>query len=322
MVDGQLDDFLIQGDAPDIGTVYRARADRAVKGQGGMFLKTPDGPAFLKQVKGLAPGADLLVQVSGYAEPGKAMPVTTRLLFKSRYAIVTPDAPGLNVSRRIRDEDTRDRLLEIAHGEMQGDEHGLILRSAAEDAPEDEIAEDIAAMRDLATRVLSDAPNGPELLVEGDGPHIQAWRDWVDPADVVSNPGCFEDCGVLDALEDAQNPEQPLPGGGRVFVEPTRALVAVDVNTGGDTSLAAGLKANLSCAKALPRLLRLRGLAGQITVDTAPMAKKDRLVFENALKSAFRADQIDTVLAGWTPLGHFELQRKYARPLPAQTAPQ
>ena len=105
MEDGVLDDFLIAGDAPLPGTIYRARADRPVKGQGGMFLTTPDGPAFLRQVKGLAPGQMLLVQVTGYAEPGKALPVTQKLLFKSRYAIVTPDAPGLNISRSIRDDD-------------------------------------------------------------------------------------------------------------------------------------------------------------------------------------------------------------------------
>ena len=109
MVDGKLDDFLVDSDAPRVGTVYRAIADRPVKGQGGMFLKTPDGAAFLRQIKGLAPGQTILVQVSGHAEPGKAIPVTNKLLFKSRYAIVTPDAPGLNISRSIKDEEERDR---------------------------------------------------------------------------------------------------------------------------------------------------------------------------------------------------------------------
>lgn len=94
IVDGKLEDFLIDSDQPNPGTIYRARADKPVKGQGGMFLNTPDGSAFLRQVKGLAPGQMLLVQVSGYAEPGKAIPVTQKILFKSRYAIVTPDAPG------------------------------------------------------------------------------------------------------------------------------------------------------------------------------------------------------------------------------------
>ena len=98
-----------------------------------------------------------------------------------------------------------------------------------------------------------------------------------------------------------------------MYVEPTRALVAVDVNTGGNFSPAAGLKANLAAARELPRQLRLRGLGGQVVLDLAPMGKKDRRGFETALRAAFRADTVDTALVGWTPLGHYELQRKRDR---------
>ena len=313
LVDGQLDDLIVQSDALPPGTIYRARADRPVKGQGGMFLSTPDGPAFLRQVKGLAPGAHLLVQVTGYGEPGKAIPVTARVLFKSRYAIVTPDAPGLNVSRAIGDEDERDRLLELAHAAMGDAEHGLILRSACASAGDDEIAEDIGSMLSAASQIMADAGTQPELLMEGDGPHALAWREWSDPAEVVSDPGGFDNLGVLDAIDAASRAEHPLPGGGHMFVEPTRALVAVDVNSGRDTGFAAGLKANLACAKDLPRALRIRGLGGQITIDPAAMPKKDRRTFEAALRSALRGDPEDTALVGWTPLGHFELQRKRGR---------
>ncbi|MEP2654646.1 MAG: ribonuclease E/G [Sedimentitalea sp.] len=313
MVDGRLEDLLIDTDAPRPGTVYRAIADRPVKGQGGMFLKTPDGPAFLRQVKGLAPGQPILVQVSGYAEPGKALPVTQKLLFKSRYAILTPDAPGLNISRSIKDEPERDRLLEIAHDALADRPGGLILRSSCAGADADDIADDITQMADLSARVLSDDGRDAEVLAEGDGPHLLAWRDWVDPAEVITEDGGFEHHGVLDAMDIARDAEVALEGGGRLYVEPTRALVAVDVNTGADASLAAGIKANMACAKVLPRALRVRGLGGQIVLDLAPMPKKDRRSFESVLRQAFRADDVDTALVGWTPLGHFELQRKRAR---------
>jgi Rne/Rng family ribonuclease len=98
-----------------------------------------------------------------------------------------------------------------------------------------------------------------------------------------------------------------------MVIEPTRALIAVDVNTGGDTSPAAGLKANLAAARALPRAMRLSGLGGQVVVDFAPMPKNDRRRLEDALKAAFRKDGAETALAGWTPLGNFELQRKRDR---------
>ena len=66
-------------------------------------------------------------------------------------------------------------------------------------------------------------------------------------------------------------------------------------------------------ARDLPRQLRLRGLGGQVTVDFAPMPKKERAVLEQVLRGAFRADGSETSLAGWTPLGLYELQRKRDR---------
>lgn len=313
VVDGVLQDLLIDGDAPSPGTIYRAIADRPVKGQGGMFVKTPDGSAFLRQVKGLSPGQRILVQVTGQAEPGKAIPVTQKILFKSRYAIVTPGAPGLNISRSIRDEDTRNRLLAIAHGIMDADKDGLIVRSCCAEADQAEIAEDIAAMAELAAQIMVETDGDCEKLLEGDAPHSLAWRDWTDPAEVVTKTGCFEDAGVLEMIEALTEPQAALSGGASMFVEPTRALTAVDVNTGRDTSPAAGMKANIAAARDLPRQLRLRGLGGQITLDLAPMPKKDRRAFESVLRAAFRADRTETVLAGWTPLGHYELQRKRDR---------
>jgi len=313
IVDGKLDDLLIDSDAPRPGTVYRAIADRPVKGQGGMFLKTPDGAAFLRQIKGLAPGQPILVQVTGHAEPGKAIPVTAKPLFKSRYAIVTPDAPGINISRSIKGDDERDRLLEIAHDVAGQAGHGLILRSSCRNADGGAIADDITAMLDLADRVMLDRSPEMEVLAEGDGPHVLAWREWPDDADVVTQDGGFELHAVLDAIDALRGPQVDLGGGAAMYVEPTRALVAVDVNTGSDASLASGIKANMACARHLPRALRLRGLGGQITLDLAPMPKKDRRGFENALRAAFRTDDVDTALVGWTPLGHYELQRKRVR---------
>lgn len=320
VVDGRLEDLLIDPlpeSGPLPGAIYRAVVDRQVKGQGGIFLKLPEGRAFLRQGSGLRPGQRLLVQVTGWGEPGKAVPVTTRLLFKSRYAIITPDAPGLNISRAIRDAEEQTRLSALAEAAMAGADPslGLILRSACTGAADAEIAEDIAAMRALAEAILADLDGPAELLLDGPGAHELAWRDWADPApdDLAEGPGAFADHGVAELVQAALSPIVPLPGGGSLVIEPTRALVAVDVNTGGDTSLAAGLKANIAVARDLPRQLRLRGLGGIVVVDFAPMPKRDRLPVEQVLKAAFRADGIETSLAGWTPLGNYELQRKRER---------
>ncbi len=314
LVDGKLDDLLIDdANAPRPGAIFRGICDRPLKGQGGMMLRLPDGvTAFLRAGKGLRPGQPLLVQVTGYAEGGKAIPVTDRVLFKSRYAIVTPGKPGANISRQIADDDTIDRLRLLINETYDAD-YGLILRSSCAAADDDAISDDISAMVALADAVLADAEGTtPEALTEGDGPHLLAWREWVAPAEVVTEDGSFAHLGVLDQIEDLNHPLVPLDGG-TMYVEPTRALVAVDVNTGGDTSPAAALKANLAASRALPRALRLRGLGGQITVDFAPMSKAHRKQVEQSLRAGFKADGIETSLVGWTPMGCFELQRKRER---------
>ncbi|MHA7873853.1 ribonuclease E/G [Roseivivax sp.] len=313
MIDGQLEDLFLEGDGPVPGTIYRGVAGRPMKGQGGIFLETPEGKVYLRQIKGISPGEPLLCQVTGHAEPGKAVPVTAKLLFKSRYAIVTPEAPGLNISRRIRDEEMRDALLEIAHAEMAGAEHGLILRSSCAGADGEDIAEDIREMRALCDSVLADQGRAPEVLVAGDSPHARAWREWDMPAEVLRGPEAFEESGVAEAIEALAHPLVPLKGGGHMAVELTRALVAVDVNTGGDTSPAAGLKATIAALRDLPRQLRLRGLGGVVVIDPAPFPKKERRQIEQVLRAALKSDAVETTFVGWTPMGNIELQRKRDR---------
>ena len=316
IVDGQLSDLLVDPEGDDAlpGAIYRVVADRPMKGQGGVFVKLPEGMGFLRQTAGIAPGARLLVQVTGPAEAGKAVPVTTRLLFKSRYAIATPGAPGRNISRRIKNEGVRSVLEALAEAGMKGasEDLGLILRSACEGVEPDEVAADIQAMRDLAEAVLADTNGGPELLVEGAGAQETAWRDWADPAPDEVIEGGFADLGVLEMIDAVLTPRVGFAEG-HMMIEPTRALLAVDVNTGGDTSPAAGLKVNIAAARDLPRQLRLRGLGGQIVVDFAPMPKRDRAVLDQVMRAAFKGEAAETSLVGWTTLGLYELVRKRDR---------
>ncbi|GAB4259470.1 MAG: ribonuclease E/G [Pararhodobacter sp.] len=316
LVDGRIEDLALEvaGLAP--GAILRGKVGRPVKGVGGVFVTLPDGESgFLRAPKGLAPGQPILVQVAGVAEPGKALPLTQRLLFKSRFAIVTPDAPGLNVSRAIRDEEQRAALTALAAEGMRGADEslGLILRSVCETADDAEIAEDIAQMRRLAEAVLADVNGDPELLVDAPGAHELAWRDWGDVDRVDTSEDALAVSGALDQIEALARPLVDLGGGASMLIEPTRALIAVDVNTGRDTSPAAGLKASIAAARELPRQLRLRGLGGVVLIDFAPFGKRDRQAVEQVLGKAFRADASEASLAGWTPLGNFELTRRRDR---------
>ena len=177
--DGELSDLLVAADAPPPGTIYRAKATRPVKGQGGMFFDTPDGSAFLRGARDIRPGDLRLVQVSGYSEPGKAIPVTDRLLYKSRYAIATPGAPGVNISRAISDEDSRVALREVvAPYDSDLGDCGLIVRTEAAEASRDDLAADVERLLGAMRAVLTDDGATIEKLIEGADPHELAWRDW------------------------------------------------------------------------------------------------------------------------------------------------
>ena len=181
---------------------------------------------------------------------------------------------------------------------------GIILRTACEGVDAETLTGDLTATWAAASQVLADTGRDAERLLDGPDAHALAWRDW--QGDDMS-----EDWDeVADQIDALRVPEVTL-GAATAYIEPTRALVAVDVNTpeGG----AGGFKANLLLARELPRQLRLRGLGGQIVLDLAPMPKKDRKAFESALRGAFRADPVETSLIGWTPLGHFELTRRRER---------
>ena len=225
LVDGILQDVLVEDlNRLPLSSLLRAVVDRPVKGIGGVILRLPNGTGFLKKAKGLAPGQTLTVQTSGFAEDGKADPVTQKILFKSRYAIVTPDQPGLNISRQISSDDLRDALTLLAKSAMEGSDMGLIIRSAAAEADLEEIAEDIQTMRATAEAIAAETGQDPEVLLEGDDPHVQAWREWSDVTDVLTANDDLEGSGALDQIEAAQEAWVPLGSGG-MFIERTRAMI-------------------------------------------------------------------------------------------------
>ena len=339
LVDGRLEDLLLDGPsgefvpAPD--DIYRATVDRMVPKIGAAFVRLGSNcQGYLREIKGLREGEKLLVQVTGYPEPGKAVPISGRVIYKGRRLIHTPGAPGINVSRQVRAADERDRLVAALEG-LESAEGGFILRTLAAGAPAEELREEAADLRIRREKCEALKELGEVGPVEVVSAATRALREWTSPLpDAVILPGAmqckvgsglgavlqvtdqkdiFDLYGVWDEVGSLRSARVDLPSGAWMAVEATRAMVTVDVNTGGEFGGGSALTANIEAARALPRQLRLRGLGGQIIVDFAPLKKMHRKQVEEAMKVALRKDPVETTLAGWTPLGNFELTRKRER---------
>lgn len=347
--DGHLQDLIIDPIRPRVpqpGSIWKARV-LSKGGGGGVFVDLAGGTrAYLRGAK-LAPGDDVLAQITGYADPHKAPPAADRLLVKGQLTIATPGAPGINVSRAIRNAELREKLaravedaLEVIRaGAAEGappvpDDLGIIVRSAAGEATAGWIANDLAGvLTRLADARANGDPGQPAIdtaLTEWVHPHpgrilidvksdaladridwLQRIGDWDELMEEARDP--FDSFGLWEVIEELRQPNAQLTGGGSMTIEATTAMVTIDVNTGDNLAPDAALGVNLAAARELPRQLRLRGLGGIVIVDFAPLRKAHRRKIEDALKAAFRRDPVQTTLAGWTPLGNFELQRKRER---------
>lgn len=319
VVDGALDDLYVDSPPSDLTpqpeAMYWGRVDRAAPAIGAAFVALPDGQRGWLRGADRKAGEMVGVQVSRWAEAGKAAPLTDRPILKGALALLTPGAPGVNLARSIKGHETRERLTAVAGAALAGagEDVGLVIRSAAGDADEAALTAEIAALR-AAFDAVQEQPAGrePSLLRAAPDAEARARRDWAD-ADWLDGPEPFERLGVWDAIEALRSPRVTLPGGGWMSVEATAALVAVDVNTGEDFSKTASQTANLAACAALPRALRLRGFGGLVYIDFAPLKKGARQGVDLALKRAFAVDPVETQVVGWTPAGAVELQRKRER---------
>jgi Ribonuclease G/E len=258
-----------------------------------------------------------LVQVSRWADPGKAAPLTDRPVLKGRALLLTPGAPGANVARSVKGRQAREWLEALAEQALRGapQDLGVVMRSAAETMDDAEILDEAAGLREAWAHAQA-AAVGPEPVLLRPAPDAEsrAQRDWPAPDDALDGDDAFERIGVWDALRALRGPRVDLGRGAWMSVEATAALTAVDVNTGDDFAKGAAQAANLSACAALPRQLRLRGLGGLVYLDLAPIKKGARQGVDAALKRAFADDPVETRVVGWTPAGAVEMQRRRERP--------
>ncbi len=291
-------------------------------------------------------GGEVLVQAVRDAIGDKGPRLTARPTLAGRRLVLLPGQRRIIASRRIDDADEQARLVELVSN-AAGSDAGFLVRTAAAGAGKDELAREIAELRDAWAAVLArrKRAKAPARLSEDLDPVSRALREHAHAKlrrVVVDSPAAlaagrdycahaapeiepllevhqdaepvFERFGVEAALEAALEARVGLPSGGALTVEETQAVCAVDVDTGHDTRGAA-LDTNLEAAAEAARQLRLRAIGGRIVIDFVHMARPDdRTRVIEALRDALADDRDHAAPVTHTRLGLVETRRRRTRP--------
>ncbi|WP_009633775.1 Rne/Rng family ribonuclease [Synechocystis sp. PCC 7509] len=320
------------------------------------FIHVTDlGPLRLKRTSGaitelLAPQQKVLVQVMKEPTGNKGPRLTGNITMPGRYVVLMPFNRGVNLSRRIRTENERNRLRALAIL-IKPSGMGMLVRTEAEGKPEEAIIEDLEMLLKQWESIQQEAQStrAPALLKRDDDFIQRVLRDMygadVNRIVVDSNLGLkrvkqalvnwsggsvpqgllidhhrdrtsiLEYFRINAAIKEALKPRVDLPSGGYVIIEPTEALTVVDVNSGSFTRSATAretvLWTNCEAATEIARQLRMRNIAGVIIVDFIDMdSQKDQLQVLEHFNKALKADKARPQIAQLSELGLVELTRK------------
>jgi ribonuclease G len=285
------------------------------------------GAAALK----LSQGQAVLVQVRADAHDGKGATLTAEVSLAGRFLAYSPMRPGLAFSRRLEPAE-RDRLAPLLSGLIASGE-GVVVRSAAEGREGAELAADLDRLRndwaaldgrrhaakvpgevwrpDALSRMLADNPRVARVRMDDAAAFAAARARFPSLVELHKGGPLFDLYDTDEAIEGALAPVLRLPSGGRLAIEPTAALTAIDVDSGSGPPT----QANREAVDAIARQLRLRAIGGQVAVDFVSGGGKGA-VFKlmGALKRAVAADPTPTHVFGVTPLGLVELTRERRGP--------
>lgn len=300
-------------------------------------------------------GQELLVQVTKDPLPNKGARVTTQVTFPGRFVVFLPTVSHVGVSRKIEDEAERLRLRALLESLPRvgsgGTNGGVIVRTAGEGRSAEDFSADLAYLRarwesvrsraetavapalmhqdfDLALRLVRDLFSAEFSLLWVDGEstyeRIVEFLDQVQPQLVArvkldrEERGLFERFGIEKEIEAALRPKVWLRSGGYLVINPTEALVAIDVNTGrfvGQHNLEeTALAANLEAVEEAVRQIRLRDLGGIIVLDLIDMTEPaHREQVFSALELELRKDRGKHKVLSISEFGLVQITRKRSR---------
>ena len=346
-----------------VGNIYLGRVQNVLPGMEAAFIDVGRGRNAVlyagevnwdEDVEGarrieqaLKPGQSVLVQVTKDPLGGKGARLTGEVSLPGRFLVMVPNSQVFGISRRLSDDERR-RLRALAR-KLKPEGHGLIVRTAADGASEEDFAHDIERLvrtweeiekktkkakppkvlyeePELTVRVVRDLFNDEEFteIVTDSVPVFDSVRTYLQ--DVASDLvhlvhlhdgklSLFEEYHLVEQIHKALERKVWLPSGGYIVIDKTEAMTVIDVNTGkhvGKANLEETVtKTNIEAAEEIARQLRLRDIGGIIIIDFIDMLfERNKQKVIDMLKNELAQDKTRSQVFDIGPLGLLEVTRK------------
>lgn len=374
--DGKVQEILVEREQENqgriIGSIYKARVANVLPGMESAFINIGlEKNAFLyvndlrefeeTYVNGISNssrpiedilnvGDEVVVQILNEPRGTKGARVTTHYTIPGKYIVLMPNNRHIAISKKIQDEEERERLENIFK-EIVPEDMGAIVRTAGagksifhferemeylvkkwEDIERKirnaKIGEVLYRDNSVVTTVLRDifSNDVDELIVDNEEvyweilDYINAFSEtklktkirFFEPEE---DENIFDVYNVEPEIKNALKEIVPLKCGGYLVIQKTEALVSIDVNTGGNTGSynleKTVVKTNIDAAIEIPRQLRLRNLSGIIIIDFIDMRlEEDKKKILSTLEKHLKNDRIKNNIVHFTDLGLIEMTRK------------
>ena len=297
-------------------------------------------------------GDEIIIQIEREAVKTKPPTLSGTLNFPGKYVVLIYGERTVSISSKIKDAERKQQLRGFLRNNIDGD-YGFVARTNCKDASDEKILKEIAFLKQQLENIkkfgvhrakfncLYHAPDAYlcdirdsydsllESIITDDDEifnRIMEFAKIYQPEDIKKIKRWDNADGKLDAvydvtktLEHALMPKVWLKNGGYLVIQPTEALVSIDVNTGKAISKKKDvqktfLKVNLEAATQIAKQLRLRNLSGMILIDFIDMKDADyNKQLMDRLRTEFAKDPVKTILVDMTKLGLVEVTRKKDR---------
>lgn len=293
-------------------------------------------------------GQELLVQVEKDERDHKGSALTSYISLPGRYMVIMPGSDSCGISRKVEQEGERKKLKEFVAGMNIPEGIGYIIRTEAVGRSAEELQKDLENLLAMYENIKKSAAEikGAGEVYQDRGLIIRSIRDYFsDDIDEVlvdskeayreakeffreTMPKCeklvklhkekrpiFSRFQLEEQIDQIYEKRVALPSGGSLIIEPTEALVSIDVNSGkssGERGIEdTAFKTNMEAAEEVARQLRLRDLGGLIVIDFIDMREnKHNHEVEKTLKQALKMDKARVNLGRISEFGMLEMSRQ------------